>query len=133
MLKIHTIILNLLFPEKCIDCHKSGDILCRNCLIKIPSSSEDDEILSAVSYKNEAAKKVIWLLKYRGVKKLSIPLAEILHERVLEDLSELDIFSNLNEFLIIPIPLSKRRLKERGFNQSELIAREFAKKVSKTD
>lgn len=30
---------------------------------------------------------------------------------------------------IIPVPISKKRRKERGYNQSELIAREIAKKV----
>lgn len=30
---------------------------------------------------------------------------------------------------IIPVPISKERMKERGYNQSELIAKEMAKKV----
>ena len=33
--------------------------------------------------------------------------------------------------IIIPVPISKKRLKERGYNQSELIAKEIAKVVRK--
>ncbi|MGB9608923.1 MAG: ComF family protein, partial [Minisyncoccia bacterium] len=35
-------------------------------------------------------------------------------------------FLNMQNFIVIPIPLSKQRLKTRGFNQSELIAKSFA-------
>jgi ComF family protein len=46
------------------------------------------------------------------------------------------ILNNKNAFqivngydIIIPVPISKKRLKERGYNQSELIAKQIAKNV----
>ena len=36
---------------------------------------------------------------------------------------------NADDWLIIPVPLSKNRLKERGYNQAELIAEYFSEKI----
>lgn len=42
------------------------------------------------------------------------------------------IFQKINEYdAIIPVPVSKKRFKERGYNQSELIAREICKALEK--
>jgi DNA-binding MarR family transcriptional regulator len=43
----------------------------------------------------------------------------------MEDLSELSIIDNFKNPILIPIPLSKKRQRERGFNQSELLCREL--------
>ena len=53
--------------------------------------------------------------------------AEIIYEKILEELSELSIMENFTEPVLIPIPLSPKRRRERGFNQAELICRELVK------
>ena len=55
------------------------------------------------------------MLKYQGVKQLAKPLAELIKERILKKLETED-------WLIVPIPLSKNKLRKRGYNQAELIA-----------
>jgi len=37
----------------------------------------------------------------------------------------LELFENFINALVIPAPLSKKRFRERGFNQAELLARAF--------
>lgn len=128
---IHTI-LNFLFPQKCLGCGREREALCRECLAKIdmPSLPKEGEIFSAADYGDETAKKAIWMLKYRGAKNLAEPLAEMLNTRCLTKLE----IRNTGDWLIVPVPLSKNRLKERGYNQAELIAKHlFEKLKSKTD
>lgn len=58
----------------------------------------------------------IHLLKYARKRHIASPLGRLLLEHVM---GEIDIASY--DFLV-PIPLHRNRLKERGYNQSELIA-----------
>lgn len=46
-------------------------------------------------------------------------------------LNNKNAFQIINDYdIIIPVPISKKRLKERGYNQSELIARQIAKDIN---
>ena len=51
--------------------------------------------------------------------------AEVLSEKISEELSELSALQNFTCPILIPIPLSKKRYRERGYNQAELICREI--------
>ncbi|MDO8659225.1 MAG: phosphoribosyltransferase family protein, partial [Candidatus Parcubacteria bacterium] len=53
--------------------------------------------------------------------------AEILYEKIIEELSDLIVMENFRNIILIPIPLSKKRYRERGYNQAELICRELIK------
>lgn len=122
--KLIHILLNLLFPRHCIGCGMKNEILCRQCINRIdyPTLHEFNNIFAATDYNDEIAKKAIWLLKYRKIRCLAEPLAELMRQRLSPHVK----YSVFN--IIIPIPLSKKRLEERGFNQSELIAKHFASK-----
>jgi ComF family protein len=63
-------------------------------------------------------------LKYGGLTRLARPLGNLLAEYQDPDfkLSEND--------LVIPVPLHTRRLRERGFNQSLLLARQVSRRRS---
>lgn len=125
--KVIHMCLNFLFPQRCLGCGRENEALCRKCLAKIdmPSLPKEGDIFSAADYGDETAKKAIWMLKYRGAKNLAEPLAELLNTRCLTKLE----IKNINDWLIIPIPLSKNRLKERGYNQAELIAGHLSQKI----
>jgi ComF family protein len=62
-------------------------------------------------------------LKFRGVRDAAKPLAEL----VAKYLTSIPV--DLNDFLLIPIPLSRLRRNERGFNQTEEIARHLTRLV----
>lgn len=123
---IHNI-LNFLFPQKCLACGVKNEILCKNCLKIFPYTNVDESsnVFSATNYNYEPARKTIWLLKYRGARNLAEPLAELIYQRL-----PLKNLSSQTEWVIIPIPLSKKRFKGRGFNQSELIAQHLAQKLN---
>jgi len=78
--------------------------------------------LSVFDYSDKLVKQSIWSLKFRGNKKIGAIFGEILYDELLENISELEIISDFKKPLLVPIPVSKKRLRERGYNQCEIIA-----------
>jgi len=130
MNKFFNIVLNFFFPQKCLGCGKENAILCPDCLSKIdyPTLLKSNNILAATDYNDGLAKKAIWLLKYRGIKQLAEPMAELIKQRLLPKVRPW-LNAKVGP-LFIPIPLSSKRLRERGFNQSELIARYLTQRLN---
>lgn len=89
--------------------------LARN--VKICHKNSQYKLGAAVSYNDEAVRKMIWQLKYRGRTGNAAVLGKILNT----------YFENLNlkikNYVIVPVPLSKTRLRKRGYNQAMLIAK----------
>ena len=133
----------ILFPPHCLACSTgiATGVICGPCLEKIPRfktlfcakcgarlpaakkicHQNTSYILgSAGPYDDPTLKLLIHFLKFRGVRRAAEPLARILARYLT------DIGITANEFILIPLPLSRRRRNERGFNQAEEIARQLA-------
>jgi ComF family protein len=80
------------------------------------------------SYESEL-RELIHLLKYGGVKPAAKVLGGLLAEAVAAIKSELAA----GPIAVIPVPLHRRKLRQRGFNQAELIARAAAKIAASGD
>jgi len=128
-MKILNTILDIVFPNYCIICSRKGPTLCINCLslAQLSEKEVDPYIYPIYDYRDSIIKKSIWNLKYKNKRDLSKIFAEILYSRMLEELADLEILDNFKDPILIPIPLSKKRLRERGYNQSLLIAEELEK------
>lgn len=138
--KADEFITDTLFPVRCIGCGFYGDWICKNCFssirynkdqicpicekVKTPDArtcinckrkSPLDGMLICADYKQPIVSKAIHLYKYKFIKELCLPFGKIMNNALLE--SEYPIAD-----LIIPVPLHKRRLRWRGFNQSKLLA-----------
>jgi ComF family protein len=98
-------------------------------LKEIPEANEtsDADFKALFQYKNKISRKAIWEIKYRANKKITQKFSKLFYEFIINELSDEVNFSNFNNPLFIPVPISKNNLKERGFNQSELIVREIKK------
>ncbi|OGI60611.1 hypothetical protein A2641_00720 [Candidatus Nomurabacteria bacterium RIFCSPHIGHO2_01_FULL_37_25] len=122
-------ILNIVFPVKCVSCGKNESDFCIKCLSDSPPAERENPewIFSLYDYRHPPIKKALWLLKYKGKKRLTKSFAEVIYEKILEELSDLSIMENFNNIILIPIPLSRKRMRERGYNQAELICRELVK------
>ena len=83
--------------------------------------------LAIVSYKNRLVKKAIWSLKFGNNQQLAKLFAEILYDNLIEELSNLNLTINFTQPILITVPLSRQRYRERGYNQVELIAKEIVK------
>lgn len=81
-----------------------------------------ENILVLFSYRNLLIRKMIWMIKYKGNKDVTRVCANVLHEVLLEEMAE-NLILNPLELVVIPIPLSKERLRERGFNQAALLSK----------
>lgn len=122
-------ILNFLFPASCLSCGKRDEELCAECLASFPKAERESEkwIFPLFDYRHPQLKKAIWLLKYKGRKGLAGIFAKALYAPLLEELGDFAVMENFFSPILIPVPLSNKRYRERGFNQAELIAEELLK------
>ena len=58
-------------------------------------------------------------LKYRNLRALVEPLAELLNDYL--------VANSIPGEVLVPVPLHRKRLRERGYNQSRLLAEELGK------
>jgi ComF family protein len=136
------IVLDGLFPIRCIGCGKFDIWVCDSCHTTLPlltsqhcpickthetingqicpmckkeNANTFDGIFVASYYHDMLLQKMIHLYKYRFIRDLSQPLALLLAQAIQNStLPTPDI--------IIPVPLHKRRERWRGFNQSAELA-----------
>ncbi len=122
-------ILNIVFPVSCVGCGSPKIELCIECIARAPLSERESAkwIFPIFDYRHPPIKKALWLLKYKGKKRFAEIFAQIMHGRILEELSELSIMENFHDAILVPIPLSKKRYRERGYNQAQLICDSLVK------
>lgn len=89
------------------------------------NSPAGKDTVALFDYRDPLVKEAIWMLKYRGNKKIAALLAALLYEELIAFLAEYAPLANFTNPLLAPIPLSKERKRERGFNQCELITEEL--------
>lgn len=79
-----------------------------------------DHTVSLLHYREPLVQKAIWEIKYKKNKKTALLLAHVLNTYLAAN-PELCLYT------FTPIPLSKKRQRERGYNQIELVLSEFKK------
>ncbi|MFA6094356.1 MAG: phosphoribosyltransferase family protein [Candidatus Paceibacterota bacterium] len=87
----------------------------------------DEKTLAPLCYQSEYTRTFIWHIKYKGNMKLAQKAAEILYDELAEFLAEAAECNNFKKPLLIPIPISKARWRERGYNQAEEIGKRLAR------
>jgi ComF family protein len=73
--------------------------------------------MRAVAYLEGSIRQAIYGLKYDYIRDLAIPLGEMLAETYRNAPLPVDV--------IVPVPLHRRRKRERGYNQSALLAQQL--------
>lgn len=77
--------------------------------------------MALFDYRRPLIRKAIWELKYRGNRQIAKLLAETLYQELLPELADRLEFENFLNPILIPLPISEKRRRERGFNQCELL------------
>ena len=130
-------ILNLVYPVKCEVCGRllaeGESVICSICYLQLPRTNyhRDDlnpmiqifwgraKVLRASSYfffyKGSPFQSLLHKLKYKGNKNIGIRLGKLFAAELMNS-----PFSTPD--LVIPVPLHPKKLKKRGYNQSEMIA-----------
>ncbi|MEI8339194.1 MAG: phosphoribosyltransferase family protein [bacterium] len=85
------------------------------------------------SYQNEMIKTAVWEIKYRGHRELAKKFGGLIYDHLLEQVAEDAVFSNFKKPLIVPIPITSKRRRERGFNQTERLAEAIIEKDQNTN
>lgn len=74
-------------------------------------------------YKNNSVRAIIWELKYKENTCALPVIGELLYEEIVALACDIALFDGNAKFLLIPVPISTERRIERGYNQSEHIAK----------
>lgn len=136
-------VIDFFFPSHCIGCGKVGTFLCESCCRKLPQislpicnkcgkpestavlcptcwgwQSQIDGIRSPFRFEG-VIRQVIHELKYHNLKAIAGRSAELLFNYLK--------FNPVPGEVLVPVPLHKRRLRQRGYNQSGLIVNELSK------
>jgi len=143
LVRIKRIALEFVFPQWCIGCGKGGDVLCSSCQSLLPGitppicprcgkpqpdgmlcpsctgwQAEIDGIRSPFRF-DGLMRQAIHQLKYKNLRALVTPMTKLLHDYLTANPLPGDV--------LVPVPLHPRRLRERGHNQSGLLAQELSR------
>ena len=120
--------LGVLLPARCVGCGAGGAYLCAACLATAkrpppeppPGGGPLADVLSPYAYEG-VAREAVRHLKYRGLRALAPEMARPMTREL--------ALAVPPPFTLVPVPLHSARLRERGFNQAELLAREVARSL----
>lgn len=138
------IIGDIFFPPACIACgdgiaqgaicnqclsgiERYRTLFCGTCMARLPENRKichlgAPYLLGAAGpYDDATLAALIHALKFQGIASAAEPLADML-----ADYAARRLRLDLVEYIVTPLPLSLKRQRSRGFNQSALIARRFA-------
>ena len=139
-------LFSLIFPQICPACgnglYIQENSICTKCLYELPKTKfhlrRDNEVarlfwgrvkLDAATsyyyyYKGSRFQNIIYQFKYRGQKHIGYYLGRLFGSDLINtSFSEVEI--------IHPVPLHYKKLKRRGYNQSEYIARGISESLNK--
>lgn len=121
------------FPYQCLACQRYGSILCKRCYSrKILLARPYAHTTTFVSYKDQAIREIIRTAKYHSSPEALNVFAESFSEYIYDAYSEYILTHKEKEILLIPVPISKKRKKERGYNQSYILSTFIRDHLKKT-
>ncbi|MEK7540520.1 MAG: ComF family protein [Patescibacteria group bacterium] len=116
-------LLDLVFPRTCVGCVTAGAVACTTCWQRWQSPwvehrpvPEIQELLSFGAYKAVFIQRLIQRWKFEGDTTTAETIAQLLSP-------EFSRWLNQKPATLVPIPLHERKFRERGFNQTEDLAK----------
>lgn len=135
-------LIEFMTPVSCLGCEREGTLACAGCLLTVPvkpgccyncntasyagktcsdcrAESALDGVVVACGY-DGLVKDLVWQLKYERARMAATPLAGLLAERV-----------DYQPMIVTAVPVAPVRYRERGYNQSELIAKQLSRRLGR--
>ena len=136
-------LIDLVYPRKCVLCRQIPDNederfqtlgLCRHCLetdyrlTEAERASLPEDVFCCFRYEDRL-RDALMGLKYEGLKESGVYFARWM---VREGRSRADLAEVLKQCdAIVPVPLSEKRRRERGYNQAKVIGDEIGRLIGK--
>ncbi|WP_034918264.1 ComF family protein [Gillisia sp. CAL575] len=139
-------LINLFYPNICQICdtelHKNQNVLCTSCINELPITNfhlDNENPVRKVFYgrvpienatsllvfkKKGSVQKLIHRLKYRGHREIGSYIGAWIGA----ELAKINSYKDID--IVIPVPLHKKKLEARGFNQVEGFGQEIAKALN---
>jgi len=140
--------VSLLFPELCAACRESlvanEHLICMDCRYNLPFTNFHQQPENTVARqfwgkinlegayalyyftKGGKIQNLMHQFKYRGIKQIGNLLGNIAGGQLIKN----DVFNTID--MIVPVPLHKKRMRQRGYNQSTCFAEGLAQKLNAT-
>jgi ComF family protein len=120
--RLWSAVVDLLFPPRCSGCGRVDSHWCSRCQAELDALPPPRYIqprpplagITATAVHDGIIQRAVWSLKYQNGQHMALPLGERIARRLAGQ--------NWTFDRIIPVPLHTKRLKERGYNQSQLLA-----------
>lgn len=115
-------VLDILFPPVCLRCGKPGKHpLCQGCSEELVPNPKSETVssfnLTTIYPYYGTGRDIMHLFKFDGYDCFARPLAEIASNYIF----------NMKPRVLVPIPVHFIRIRQRGFNQSAMIAYDLAR------
>lgn len=137
-------LIAIIAPHRCVGCGDEGPLLCGACsgaLTRLPArcyrcravtklsrtcrpcraTSALYRVTVGTNYET-IAKELVWRLKFQGAQAAAGQIAEYLAAIYAGD---------DHNILIVPVPTSSKRVRQRGYDQAQLLARELADRLGR--
>jgi len=145
-------LLSIFFPKRCVNCKRFGKYICDECFTRISFASFSkcivcmkpsisglthnrclkrysvDGMFAALEYKS-VVKKAIYNYKYEPyIYKLSEIFTRLMYESFIQNEVLMSSLTASDNVWITCVPLHRKRLNKRGYNQSVLLGKKIALK-----
>jgi ComF family protein len=141
--RVEQVLLDIVFPPRCVCCRSEGSFLCSDCesgisfvtgpicevcgrpiyapgtCFSCTSRPLTVDGIRSVALSEGPLRRAIHAFKYEGFTALRAPLGELLVEGLRR--------FRLSADVLVPVPLHRRRARQRGYNQSAILARELSR------
>jgi len=139
-------VLDLVLPPRCGGCRRLGswlcegcrarirrleEPLCRRCGVELDSARREcgcrarlrslSRLRSAVAFEGPI-ESAVHRFKYEGWRRLAGPLGQLVAERL--------VVEGLAARCVVAVPLHRERLRQRGYNQADLLAEDLRRRLA---
>lgn len=128
-MQLPELFLDLFFPRRCVVCQQEGSWACQDCLQFAADGTEDFDrfelepglpAISLLPFELKLVRELLHHLKYNGIYEAADSFLKLL--KLTHSKDELREQIGCTNPILVPVPTSRERFRQRGYNQAFLLA-----------